>query len=321
MRAYRLTAYEAPPSMVQMDVPAPEADELRLQVAACGLNFADLLMMRGTYQEKVPPPYTPGMEFAGTVDAVGAAVTGFRKGDRVAAFSGQGGLAEYAVCKAKSCVKMPDSMPFTDAAAFLVTYGTSHLALAHRARLWPGETLVVLGAAGGVGLTAVEIGARMGARVIAVARGANKLTVAQQAGAELCLDSGADRFDLRAELKALGGAHVIYDAIGEPLSTPAMRALHPEGRFLAIGFAGGTPPAFPANVLLVKNLSVIGLYWGGYLRCAPQIMAESISTLFDWYEDGHLRPHISTLLPLDRALDGLQMLRERRSTGKIVITI
>jgi len=321
MRAFRLTAYDAPPSMVQMDVPAPEPDELRLQVAACGLNFADLLMMRGTYQEKVQPPYTPGMEFAGTVDAVGASVTGFRKGDRVAAFAGQGGLAEYALCKAESCVKMPDAMPFTDAAAFLVAYGTSHLALAHRARLRPGETLVVLGAAGGVGLTAVEIGARMGARVIAVARGANKLAVAQQAGAEICLDSGADPFDLRTKLKALGGAHVIYDAIGEPLATPAMRALHPEGRFLTIGFAGGKPPAFPANILLVKNLSVIGLYWGGYLRFAPQIMAESISTLFDWYENGHLRPHISTVLPLEHALDGLQMLRERRSTGKIVITI
>ena len=147
----------------------------------------------------------------------------------------------------------------------------------------------------------------MGARVIAVARGADKLAAAAQAGAAICLDSGSDGFDLRAELKALGGAHVIYDAIGEPLATPALRALHPEGRFLAIGFAGGTAPAFPANILLVKNLSVIGLYWGGYARFAPQIMAGSIATLFDWYAAGDLRPHISHVLPLERATEGLEL--------------
>jgi len=321
MRAFRLTDYESHPKLEQVQTPDPGPGEVRLSVAACGLNFADLLMMRGQYQEKVTPPYTLGMEIAGTVDAVGPDVTAWHVGDRVAAFAGQGGLADYALCKAASCVRMPDAMPFTDAAAFLVAYGTSHLALAHRAHLQPGETLVVLGAAGGVGLTAVEIGARMGARVVAVARGAAKLDVARKAGATECLDSGATGFDLRAELKALGGAHVIYDAIGEPLATPAMRALLPEGRFLAIGFAGGTPPAFPANILLVKNLSVIGLYWGAYLRFAPQIMAGSIATLFDWYNTGALRPHISCILPLERALEGLDLLRHRGSTGKIVITI
>lgn len=321
MRAFRLAAYESTPQLQQVEMPAPGPGELRIRVAACGLNFADLLMMQGKYQEKVVPPYTLGMELAGTVDAVGDGVSMFNPGDRVAAFTGQGGLAEYAVCRAEMCAAMPESMPFPDAAAFLVAYGTSHLALAHRADLQPGETLVVLGAAGGVGLTAVEIGARMGARVVAVARGADKLAVAERAGAEVCLDSGADGFDLRAELKALGGAHVIYDAIGEPLATPAMRALHPEGRFLAIGFAGGTPPAFPANVLLVKNLSVIGLYWGAYLRFAPKVMTGSIATLFDWYDRGSLRPHISHTLPLEQAADGLELLRSRRSTGKIVITI
>jgi len=321
MRAFRLTDYESHPKLEQIQTPDPGPGEVRLSVAACGLNFADLLMMRGQYQEKVTPPYTLGMEIAGTVDAVGPDVTAWHVGDRVAAFAGQGGLADYALCKAASCVRMPDAMPFTDAAAFLVAYGTSHLALAHRAHLQPGETLVVLGAAGGVGLTAVEIGARMGARVVAVARGAAKLDVARKAGATECLDSGATGFDLRAELKALGGAHVISDAIGEPLATPAMRALLPEGRFLAIGFAGGTPPAFPANILLVKNLSVIGLYWGAYLRFAPQIMAGSIATLFDWYNTGALRPHISSILPLERALEGLDLLRHRGSTGKIVITI
>lgn len=321
MRAIRLADYTSTPNLVQIDRPDPAPTEMRIRVAACGLNFADLLMMQGKYQEKCAPPYTLGMELAGTVDAVGAEVSTFKPGDRVAAFSGQGGLADHAICPAAMCVRMPDDMPFTDAAAFLVAYGTSHLALAHRAHLHLGETLVVLGAAGGVGLTAVEIGARMGAKVVAVARGADKLAVAAQAGADVCLDSGADGFDLRAELKTLGGAHVIYDAIGEPLATPALRALHPEGRFLAIGFAGGTPPAFPANILLVKNLSVIGLYWGAYARFAPQIMAGSIATLFDWYAAGDLRPHISHTLPLERATEGLELLRTRRSTGKIVITI
>lgn len=321
MRAFRLNAYESTPALEQIDPPQAGPGMLRIRVAACGLNFADLLMMQGKYQEKTAPPYTMGMELAGIVDAVGADVTAFQPGDRVAAFAGQGGLAEYALCHVDACLRMPDAMPFTDAAAFLVAYGTSHVALAHRAALQPGETLVVLGAAGGVGLTAVEIGALMGARVVAVARGADKLAVAAQAGAGICLDSGADGFDLRADLKALGGAHVIYDAIGEPLSTPALRALHPEGRFLAIGFAGGTPPAFPANILLVKNLSVIGLYWGAYRTFAPQVMSGSIQTLFDWYANGSLRPHISHTLPLERTAEGLDLLRTRRSTGKIVITI
>lgn len=321
MRAFRLLPDESRPLLDHIDCPEPGPGQIRIRVAACGLNFADLLMMQGKYQEKVAPPYTLGMELAGTVDAVGQGVTAFQPGDRVAAFAGQGGLADYAICNAEICAAMPQTMPFTDAAAFLVAYGTSHLALARRAELQPEETLVVLGAAGGVGLTAVEIGALMGARVVAVARGGDKLAVASAAGATVCLDSGKDGFDLRAELKALGGAHVIYDAIGEPLATPAMRALHPEGRFLAIGFAGGTPPAFPANILLVKNLDVIGLYWGAYLKFAPTIMSGSISTLFEWYQSGALRPHISHMLPLENALDGLEMLRDRRSTGKIVITI
>lgn len=321
MRAFRLHAYESTPVLEQVALPDPGPGDVRLRVAACGLNFADLLMMQGKYQEKVAPPYTLGMELSGTVDAVGPGVSSLNVGDRVAAFAGQGGLADYAICAAELCARMPDAMPFRDAAAFLVAYGTSHLALSHRAQLQPGETLVVLGAAGGVGLTAVEIGALMGARVVAVARGADKLAVAARAGAAICLDSGADGFDLRAELKTLGGAHVIYDAIGEPLATPALRALHPEGRFLAIGFAGGTPPAFPANILLVKNLSVIGLYWGAYTKFAPKIMSGSLTTLFDWYDTGTLRPHISHTLPLEQALEGLDLLRERRSTGKIVITI
>jgi NADPH:quinone reductase len=319
MRALRLEALESTPAFRDIPAPEPAADEVQLDVAACGLNFADLLMIKGQYQERKPLPMTMGMEFAGTIRALGVGVTGLQVGQRVAAFAGHGGLAGQAVCKAERCVPLPAGMSMAQAAAFQVAYGTSHLALGHRARLQPGETLVVLGAAGGVGLTAVEIGALMGARVIAVARGAEKLDIARQAGAHVCLDS--DGLDLRAALRDLGGADVIYDAIGEPLATPALRSLNPEGRFLAIGFAGGQVPQFPANILLVKNLTVIGLYWGAYLNFAPKALTGSLQELFDWFDAGRISPHISHLMPLDQVHAGLEMLRTRKSTGKIVITV
>ena len=319
MRALILDKVDSPPELKDTAPPVPGPDDVLVDVAACGLNFADLLMMRGQYQERPPLPFIMGMELAGTIRSVGKDVTHLHPGMRVAAFAGQGGLAEQAVCPAARCVQIPDTMPFTQAAGFLVAYGTSHLALAHRAALRPGETLLVLGAAGGVGLTAVEIGAAMGARVIAVARGAEKLDIARSKGASICLDS--EGLDLRAELKALGGVDVVYDAIGEPLATPALRALRPEGRFLAIGFAGGTVPQFPANILLVKNLTVIGLYWGGYLKFAPDALTGSLAALMAWFEAGKIAPHISHTVPLDQVHDALELLRSRKSTGKVVITV
>lgn len=319
MRALILHEIDSPPQLAELPSPRPAPGEVLISVAACGLNFADLLMQRGQYQERPPLPVILGMEVSGTILALGDGVTQFHIGQRVAAFTGQGGLAEQAVCPANRCVPVPDSMPLTDAAGFLVAYGTSHLALDHRAQLQPGDTLLVLGAAGGVGLTAVEIGAAMGARVIAVARGAEKLAIAREKGAAVCLDSNG--IDLRAELKALGGVDVVYDAIGEPLATPALRALRPEGRFLAIGFAGGTVPQFPANILLVKNLTVIGLYWGGYLNFAPEALTGSLARLMGWYAQGKIRPHVSHVLPLGQVLDGFALLRDRKSTGKVVIDL
>ncbi|MCC5955235.1 MAG: NADPH:quinone oxidoreductase family protein [Natronohydrobacter sp.] len=319
MRAVILHKIDSPPVLSDMPAPRPGPGEVLISVAACGLNFADLLMQRGQYQERPALPFVLGMEISGTIIALGEGVTHLRKGQRIAAFTGQGGLAEQAICPASRCVPVPDSMSFTDAAGFLVAYGTSHLALDHRAHLQPGETLLVLGAAGGVGLTAVEIGAAMGARVIAVARGAEKLAIAREKGAAICLDS--EGIDLRAELKALGGVDVVYDAIGEPLATPALRALRPEGRFLAIGFAGGTVPQFPANILLVKNLTVIGLYWGGYLNFAPDALTGSLARLMDWYAAGKIAPHVSHVLPLAQVMDGFALLRDRKSTGKVVIDL
>ena len=214
---------------------------------------------------------------------------------------------------------LPDSLSFAEAAGFQIAYGTSHLALAHKARLQPGETLLVLGAAGGVGLTAVEIGHQMGARVIACARGAEKLALARAAGADEVIDS--DTPDLKSALRALGGVDVVYDPVGGPAFDAALRATKPDGRLLAIGFASGTVPQVPANLLLVKNLTVIGFWWGGYLAFAPQVLRDSLATLLDWQAAGRIKPHISNLLPFEAFPQGLDLLRSRAATGKVVIEI
>lgn len=319
MRALQISTFGLPPDLRTVPVPDPGPGEVLLRTAACGLNFADLLMCEGRYQETPPLPFTLGMEVAGTVEACGPGVTGFAQGDRVAAVPGSGGLADLVSVPAARCVAIPPGMSFVQAASFQIAYGTSHLALDHRARLRPGETLLVLGAAGGVGLTAVEIGKHMGARVIASARGQARLAIAQRAGADVLIDS--DTADLRDRLRAEGGVDVVFDTVGGPAFLQALRATRPEGRLLCVGFAGGDVPQIPANLLLVKNLSVIGLYWGGYLAFRPGVPAASMATLFGWFGDGILRPHISNVLPFDRAAEGLDLLRGRKATGKVVVTL
>ncbi len=319
MPAFQVADFSAPPSLVDVPRPIPGRGEVRVKIFACGLNFADLLMARGKYQDTPPLPVTLGLELAGTIDALGAGTEGLREGQRVAVYGGAGGLAEYGVFPAARCLPIPDAVPTPEAAGFQVAYGSSHLALVRAARLQPGETLVVTGASGGVGLTAVELGKRLGARVIAVARGADKLAVAAEAGADETLDS--EREDLREALKALGGADVIYDPIGGPLFRPCFRACKPEARYLLIGFASGELPDIPANHMLVKNVSVIGFWWGGYLSFAPDVLTDSLRQLFDWYAEGSLRPHVSHVLPLERVEEGLELLRTRKATGKIVITM
>jgi NADPH:quinone reductase len=320
MRAYRIHAFDSPARLDTIAAPTPAPGEVLLRIAACGLNFADLLMLKGEYQERPEPPFTLGMEVAGTIEALGPGVTGLAPGDRVAVFAGQGGLAEWGVFPAARCVPLPDAMPFDHAAAFMIAYGTSHLALGHRARLQPGETLLVTGAAGGVGLTAVEIGKAMGARVVAVARGADKLAVAQAAGADHLIDSDTTP-DLRKAVKALGGADVVYDAVGGDTFMAALRATNPEGRLIPIGFAGGGVPQIPANLLLVKNLTVIGMYWGGYMAFRPEVLRASLADLLAMYVAGRLRPHVSHALPLDQVDTALDILRSRKSTGKVVVTM
>ncbi|PXW69061.1 NADPH:quinone reductase-like Zn-dependent oxidoreductase [Loktanella sp. PT4BL] len=318
MRAFQVTSFEAPPALRDVDVPAPGPGEVLLDIAACGLNFADLLMAKGTYQDTPATPFTLGMEVCGTVIATGDDVTSPAIGTRVAVFGGQGGLAEKGLFPAALCRPVPDTMPDVIAAGFMVAYGTSHLALSRRARLQEGETLLVLGAAGGVGLTAVEIGKAMGATVIAVARGADKLAVAKAAGADHLIDSDTD--DIKAAVKALGGADVVYDPVGGAAFKAALGACNREARVIIIGFASGEVPQIPANIILVKNISVIGFYWGGYLAFNPEALTESLSELMDWHAAGKLKPHISHTLPLSQAADALELMRSRKSTGKVVVT-
>ncbi|WP_456391345.1 NADPH:quinone oxidoreductase family protein, partial [Profundibacter sp.] len=244
MRAFQLERIGQPAHLATVPAPTPKPGEIRLKIQACGLNFGDLLMIDGSYQERPDPPFTLGMEPAGIVDAVGADVSTLKVGDRVATYHGHSGLAEYGCFPASHCNLLPDNMTTTVGAGFLVAYGTSHLALAHRARLKAGETLLVLGAAGGIGLTAVEIGKRMGATVIACARGADKLAICAKAGADHLIDS--DTQDLREVVKALGGADVVYDPVGGDLFKAALRACNPEARIIPLGFASGEVPQIPA---------------------------------------------------------------------------
>ncbi len=319
MRVWQMTDINGPAVLTTGERPLPAKGQALVRVHACGLNFADILMAKGTYQVKPDLPFVPGMEIAGVVEALGPGTTGPAPGTRVACYLGYGGLAEWVSAQADQLLPIPESMPFSHAAAFPIAYGTSHLALTWKANLHPGETLFVSGAAGGVGLTAVEIGKRLGARVIAAARGADKLAIAQNAGADVLIDSDAP--DLKDQLRAHGGVDVVYDTVGGAVFDAALRATRPDGRLLAIGFAGGDVPKPAANLLLVKNLTVIGFWWGAYRTLAPRRLADSLTTLLGWYAEGGLRPHVSNILPMEAFPGGLDLLRDRKATGKVVITL
>ena len=254
---------------------------------------------------------------AGDVAAVGSKVTNFKVGDRAAAFAGSGGLAELCAVDTSRCLKILNNLSFETAASALISYGTSHLALTHRAKIKPGETLLVLGAAGGVGLTAVEIGTALGARVIAVARGQNKLEVCRARGAEITIDSS--RENMVSIIKELGGVDVVYDPVGGDPFIAALKCCKPEARYLTIGFASGNIPQIKANHLLVKNVDVMGFYWGGYLNFAPDMLSKSLTQAMEMIAKGLLKPHISAVYDFDRILVALDHLKDRKSTGKLVI--
>ena len=319
MRAMQVTELGQPLSLQDIPKPEPAAGQVLVKVHTCGLNFGDLLIIKGTYQERPAVPFTLGMELCGTVEAVGDDVTSIQLGQRVAAYCGFDALADYAAIPADVCIPVPDQMTDEHAAAFLIAYGTSHVALDYKAHLKPSERLLVLGASGGVGLTAVELGKLMGAEVIAVARGDEKLQVAKAAGADHLINSETD--DIRQIVKDLGGADVVYDPIGGDQFKAALRACRPEARLIPLGFASGEVPQIPANHLLVKNLTVIGFYWGGYTRVNPKVLTDSFQVLIDWYVAGKLSPHVSNVLPLEQANEALDLLRTRKATGKVVVRI
>lgn len=304
------------PVATQTALDAPGDGEVLVRIHAAGLNFADLLMAQGKYQETPPFPFIPGLEGAGEVMAAGSGAA-LKPGTRVAIYA-QGTMTEAGLFDASSCVPIPDNMSYEDAAGFMIAYGTSHLGLVARAGLKAGETLVVLGAAGGVGLTAVEIGAALGARVIAVARGAERLAIAAQAGANELIDSDTCP-DLKTRLRALGGVDVVYDPVGDAPGLAAFGALKQGGRFLVIGFAGGKPPALPLNHALVKNIAIHGFYWGAYRKLAPALMRDSMTHLFKLYAEGRLHPRLGEVLELSQLPQAYDMLENRRAVGKVVI--
>ena len=319
MKSFDVLDHMSPPRFVEKPLHAPLDTQIQVKIRACALNFADLLMIKGTYQETPKPPFTLGLEVAGEITALGAGVADFKIGDRVCVFCGAGGLSEYGNFEADRATLLPKNVEFSTAAAFQIAYGTSHVALHHQARLRHGERVVVLGAAGGVGLTAVELAKDSGAEVVAVARGADKLAIAQQAGADHLID--AQGADLNRTLKDMGGVDIVYDAIGGTFAEGALRALRTDGRFLIIGFASGHVPTLKPNHMLVKNISAHGLYWGGYLKFKPEVVTDSLRALFDWYEQGKLQPHVSHVLPFEQVAEGMELLRTRKSTGKVVIEI
>lgn len=317
MRALQVLNHDTPPQFQTLEVANPLPHEVQIEIKACSLNFADLLMIKGTYQDTPNPPFTLGLELAGRVVKCGEDVHRFAVGDRVCAFTGHGGLAQQGNFDAGRVFALPDGISYEVGASVLIAYGTSHLALFERGKLSKGERVLILGAAGGVGLTAVELAHHAGAEVVACARGASKLEIASAAGADQVIDSETP--DLAKAFKDLGGVDVVYDAVGGQIGQDALRALRVGGRYLVIGFASGDVPQLKANHLLVKNITLHGFYWGGYIHYAPEVLKNSISELFAAIEFGDLSPHISHSLPFDESLEALELLKNRKSTGKIVL--
>jgi NADPH2:quinone reductase len=309
-------------TLEEVDSPTPGPGQIKVTVRACGINFADSLITSGKYQIKPPLPFSPGFEVAGDVVELGPGVATCEVGDRVIGLPGVGGYAEEVLVAAEQVLTMPETMSYVEGAAFPVVYGTSHVALHHRARLQAGEVLVVHGAAGGVGLTAVEIGKRLGATVIATASTPEKLEVAGNHGADHLINYAQE--DIRSRVKALTGgrgADVVYDPVGGDTFTASLSSINFEGRIIVIGFASGTVPQIPANLLLVKNVDVIGLNCQAYMQRNPKVLSQSLGMLLSWYAEGVIRPYVSATVPLERALVGLQQVVERKSTGKVVITL
>jgi NADPH:quinone reductase len=322
MKAVVCREFGPPETLRVEDVESPEPGpgQIRIRVRAAGLNFPDTLMVAGTYQLKPPFPFTPGMEAAGVVDAAGEG-SAFNAGDRVLAMTGTGAFAEEAVVGDAQAMRIPDTMSFDEAAAFPVTYGTTLHALRDRGRLRQGEALLVFGAAGGVGLNAVEIGKILGANVIACASSEAKLAVARAYGADHGIDYSTESIKDRVkEITGGAGADVVYDPVGGDAFDQALRCIAWDGRLLVIGFASGTIPKAPANLVLLKQCSVVGVFWGAWAQREPDANRRNFEEMLEWYRQGKIRPHVSATFGLERVPDAMQSLLSRRTTGKVVIT-
>jgi NADPH2:quinone reductase len=332
MKAMLCTHYGPPEEMELRDLPSPTPgkNQVLITVKACGVNFPDVLMLADKYQFKPPLPFPPGGEIAGVVKALGEGVTNVKVGDRVAVSVGNGGFAEEVLADARRVVPVPANVGFDVASAFIVTYGTSYHALKDRARLKPGETLVVLGAAGGVGLSAVELGVAMGATVIAGASSEEKVALAKKHGA-------ADGFVYprlplsREQQKALSevikektggkGADVLYDPVGDQYAEPALRAMNWEGRYLVIGFAAGEIPKIPLNLTLLKGCDIQGVFWGAYTARDPKAANDELREILKWISEGKLKPDVSERFPLRDAGKAIRVLQDRKAMGKVVVTM
>lgn len=331
MKAMMSTAPGGPETLTLSDVETPEPgpQELRIAVKAAGVNFPDTLIIRDLYQFKPPRPFAPGGEVAGIVEAVGKDVTQFKVGDRVMAGGICGGYATHFIAEAARTNHVPDEMPFDEAAGFMLTYGTSHYALRDRANLQPGESLFILGAAGGVGAAAIELGKAMGARVVAGVSSEDKAAFAKDLGADETIVYPTGALDRDAQ-KALAneiktkcggeGANVVYDAVGGDYAEPAVRALAWEGRFLVVGFPAGIPK-LPLNLTLLKSCQIVGVFWGAFTMREPKKNADYVAELFQFYKDKKIRPRITKSFPLEKAGDALTMMMDRKVLGKVVLTV
>lgn len=313
----------------EMPTPVPGKGQVRIRVHAAGLNFPDTLVIRDLYQVKPPRPFAPGGEIAGEVEALGSGVTSLAIGDRVLALTGFGGFASHVIADTSRVIKIPDAMPYSDAACLVLTYGTSHHALKDRATIQPGESLLILGAAGGVGAAAIQLGKAAGTRVIAAVSSEEKARFCREMGADETLiytrdmSDRATQKDFSSQIKKLAGGDgvdVIYDAVGGDYAEPALRTLAWKGRYLVVGFPAGIPK-IPLNLTLLKGNQIIGVFWGAHTLREPKSHAENMGDLFAMYAKGQIKPRISASYPLEQAAEALKVMEDRKVLGKIVVTV
>ncbi len=324
MKAVVCQSYGPPENLTLEQIPDPDVaqGQVLIDVHAAGLNFPDTLQIAGKYQFQPPFPFTPGAEVAGVISEVGEGVTDLNVGQRVMALPGIGGMGERVVCKASEVDPIPDRMDFTTAAGFGMTYGTSIHALKQRAQLQSGETLLVLGASGGVGLAAVELGKAYGARVIAAASTDSKLEIAKQHGADELVNYGDGNLkDKVKELTDGKGADVIDDPVGGDLFEQATRCINWKGRILVVGFTSGTIPKYPTNLALLKGCALVGVFWGAFRQREPQVSRENTQELFKLFEKGDLKPYVSQTFPLEQYVAALNVFVNRQAMGKVVLTV